>query len=39
VDIPADVFAEKGEYRVRARWRDDTGRTAHWSEPVAVVVK
>lgn len=39
VEIPADVFKEPGEYRVRARWRDDTGRCGHWSAPVAVVVR
>jgi hypothetical protein len=39
VEIPADVFKEKGEYRVRARWRDDTGRCGHWSAPVAVTVR
>jgi hypothetical protein len=39
VDIPAEVFKEPGEYRVRARWRDGTGRCGHWSQPVAVVVR
>lgn len=39
VDIPADVFKEPGEYRVRARWRDQTGRCGHWSPPAAVVVR
>ncbi len=38
-DIPATVFKESGEYRVRARWRDDTGRCSHWGEPVAVTVR
>ncbi len=38
-DIPAAVFKEKGEYRVRARWRDATGRCGHWSEPVTVTVR
>jgi hypothetical protein len=38
-DIPADVFKEPGEYRVRARWRDHTGRCGHWSSPVAVSVR
>ncbi|MBY0231235.1 MAG: CotH kinase family protein [Gemmataceae bacterium] len=38
-DIPADVFGKAGEYRVRARWRDATGRCGHWSAPVAVSVK
>jgi hypothetical protein len=36
VDIPAKVFREPGEYRVRARWRDDSGRCGHWSAPVTV---
>ena len=39
VDIPAEVFKEPGEYRVRARWRDDTGRCGHWSAPVEVRVR
>ena len=39
IDIPADVFKEPGEYRVRARWRDATGRCGHWSAPVAVSVR
>ncbi len=39
VDIPLAVFGEKGEYRVRARWRDATGRCGHWSAPVDVSVK
>ncbi|MFO0866840.1 MAG: choice-of-anchor X domain-containing protein [Gemmataceae bacterium] len=36
IEIPATVFAERGEYRIRARWRDDTGRCSHWSLPVTV---
>lgn len=36
VDVPAAVFKEAGEYRVRARWRDATGRCGHWSAPVVV---
>jgi hypothetical protein len=36
VAIPPDLFAAPGEYRVRARWRDDTGRCGHWSAPVVV---
>jgi hypothetical protein len=36
IDIPPDVLAAPGEYRVRARWRDDTGRCGHWSAPVLV---
>jgi hypothetical protein len=39
IDIPAEVFKEPGEYRVRARWRDDTGRCGHWSAPVSVSVR
>ncbi|WP_439622716.1 choice-of-anchor X domain-containing protein [Gemmata sp.] len=39
IEIPAEVFKEPGEYRVRARWRDDSGRCSHWSAPVAVSVK
>ncbi|QJW95864.1 CotH kinase family protein [Frigoriglobus tundricola] len=39
VDIPTEVFKEPGAYRVRARWRDDTGRCGHWSAPVSVRVK
>ena len=38
-DIPAAVFQEAGEYRVRARWRDATGRCGHWSEPTAVTAR
>src|SRR5262249_1869453 len=38
VAIPAAVFKEPGEYRVRARWRDHTGRCGHWSTPVTVSV-
>ncbi len=36
VEIPADVFKEAGTYRVRARWRDNTGRGGHWSAAVEV---
>lgn len=39
VDVPAEVFEGSGEYRVRARWRDDTGRCGHWSEPVTITVR
>ena len=39
IDIPAEVFQEPGEYRVRARWRDGTGRCGHWSSPVNVSVR
>jgi hypothetical protein len=36
VDIPAEVFKEPGEYRVRARWKDSTGRCSHWSPAISV---
>ena len=39
VSITAEVFSKRGEYRVRARWRDNTGRCGHWSQPVLVAVK
>lgn len=39
IDVPADVFKEPGEYRVRARWRDATGRCGHWSAATAVTVR
>lgn len=39
VDVPAEVFKAPGEYRVRARWRDHTGRCGHWSAPVPVTVR
>ena len=39
MEIPATAFAEKGEYRIRARWRDTTNRCGHWSAPVAIHVK
>jgi hypothetical protein len=38
VDVPAEVFKGPGAYRVRARWRDHTGRCGHWSTPVTVSV-
>ena len=38
VNIPKDVLSKSGEYRVRARWRDSTGRCSHWSDPITVVV-
>ena len=37
--IPPDVFKGPGEYRVRARWRDGTGRCGHWSAPVTINVR
>jgi hypothetical protein len=39
VAIPGEVLKEPGEYRVRARWRDQTGRCGHWSAPVEVNVR
>src|SRR5437588_807274 len=39
IDVPAEVFKEAGEYRVRARWRDGTGRCGHWSAPLSVRVR
>ena len=38
-ELMQEAFKEPGEYRVRARWRDDTGRCGHWSAPVAVTVR
>jgi hypothetical protein len=38
VDVPAEVFKRPGAYRVRARWRDHTGRCGHWSTPVTISV-
>ena len=32
------VLAPGGVYRVRARYRDNTGRWSHWSEPVQMAV-
>jgi len=32
--IPPDVVREGSAYRVRARYRDTTGRWGHWSPPV-----
>lgn len=39
INISLEAFKEPGEYRVRARWRDQTGRCGHWSVPVDVRVK
>jgi hypothetical protein len=38
ISIPADILKEPGDYRIRARRRDATGRCSHWSAPVAVRV-
>lgn len=32
--LPKEAFADAGVLRVRARYRDNTGRWSHWSEPV-----
>lgn len=37
--ISSKTFAERGTYRVRARYHDATGRAGNWSEPVVEVVK
>lgn len=39
VELPLKVFAEPGQYRVRARWRDDSGRFGHWSSPLVVTLR
>ena len=39
IDIPSEAFKAPGEYRVRARWRDQTGRCGHWSSPVDVSIR
>ncbi len=39
ITIPADALMLPGEYRVRARWRDQSGRCGHWSAPVLVTVR
>lgn len=33
------VFRKPGEYLVRGRWRDATGRCGHWSASVTVRVR
>lgn len=38
VEIPAALFKEAGEVRVRARWRDASGRAGHWSAPLSIPV-
>ncbi len=35
-EIAPEFFNAPGEHRVRARWRDETGRCSHWSAPVVV---
>jgi hypothetical protein len=39
INVPRDVTKVSGEYRVRARWRDDSNRTGHWSLPVVVGIR
>ena len=39
VDIPPEVVKDPGEYRIRARWRDGTGRCGYWSTPTTLVAK
>ncbi|CAN5315058.1 hypothetical protein BH11PLA2_BH11PLA2_52010 [soil metagenome] len=39
IEIPEQVFKQPGDYRVRARWRDSTGRCSHWSAAVEVSIK
>ena len=34
VDVPPSAVEPGKTYRVRARFRDNTGRTSHWSAPV-----
>jgi len=34
--LPPEAFAGTGLHRVRARYRDNTGRWSHWSEPVTL---
>jgi hypothetical protein len=38
IDIPPEALKEPGEYRIRARWRDTTGRCSHWSSPISIKV-
>lgn len=38
ITIPRETFSKPGNYRVRARWRDQTGRCGHWSVPVEVKI-
>ena len=38
IAVPSAAFLEPGTYRVRARWRDTSGRCGHWSLPVEVRV-
>jgi hypothetical protein len=38
VEVPTKQLTAPGEYRVRARWRDHTGRCGHWSAPITTRV-
>jgi hypothetical protein len=37
--LPKEALATTGLHRVRARYRDNTGRWSHWSEPVPLAVR
>lgn len=37
--LPKEAFADAGLLRVRARYRDQTGRWSHWSEPIDLTVR
>ncbi len=37
--LPKEAFADSGVLRVRARYKDNTGRWSHWSEPVELTVR
>ena len=37
--IPGAECKSGGKYRVRARYKDNSGRWSHWSEPVQWVAK
>jgi len=37
--LPKEPFADAGVYRIRARYKDNTGRWSHWSEPVQLTVR
>jgi hypothetical protein len=37
MSLPKDVCQTGRTYRVRARYKDNTGRWSHWSEPIQFV--
>lgn len=37
--LPREAAAGSGTYRLRARYKDDSGRCSHWSEPVQFVAR